>query len=190
MTTLHATLAPSDPPRHAPRARWWIWPTIIVGFLVSQIVLSFASLYFALKDPASSAVEPDYYAKGLGYDRQLAQRRRLETLGWQPSLAISQAAGNPPHRWLSLKLLDRAGAPVEGAAIQVVAFAHAQANDRRQLTLAEAPGLSGDYTVDLPTPQSGLWEFRFSFNHGPQTATWTTQQILTTEPLRHREENK
>jgi nitrogen fixation protein FixH len=180
MTTIHAAYPTGGASTQAPRSRWWIWPAIIVAFLSAQIALSFTALYFALSDPSAS-VEPNYYAKGLSFDQQLAQERLLTTLGWQPSVILSGPAGSPPHRSLGLRLLDKSGAPIEGATVQVVAFAHVRAIDRHALTLNSTPASPGLYTVDLPTPQAGLWEFRFTFKQGSQTVTWMTQQVLTAE---------
>ena len=164
------------PPLDRPTGRWH-WPAIIISFLGVQVVLSFAALYFALSDPSAS-VEPNYYARGLSYDQRRAEQQLMATLGWQPGLILSGAAGSPPHRSLGLRLVDRNGAPLEGAIVQVVAFAHARAVDRYALTLQPAPGSPGFYAADLPTPQQGLWEFRFTLRHGPQTVAWMTRSDL------------
>ncbi|MCH5373654.1 MAG: FixH family protein, partial [Planctomycetes bacterium] len=69
------------------------------------------------------------------------------------------------------RLCDKQGAPLDGAVIDVVAFAHARGSDRQSATLL--PTGEGNYETTLRLARRGKWEFRLAVQRGPETFTYT-----------------
>jgi nitrogen fixation protein FixH len=149
------------------------WVGLIVALLGSQIVLLTGMVYVAIGDP-SFAVEPDYYQKGLNWDttaRQLAQNQRL---GWTVRIHIPKESTFSGERAVRFTLVDPQDRPVEGAAVDVVAFPHARGENRHSATLLEVE--SGVYEGAIPFRRTGVWEFRFAVRKGEDTFTHVVQR--------------
>jgi nitrogen fixation protein FixH len=144
------------------------WVGLIVALLGGQIISLAGMVYVATGDP-SFAVEPDYYQKGLNWDttaKQLAQNRRL---GWTVKIHIPRQSTYSGERALRFTLLDQQDRPVEGAAVDVVAFPHARGEHRHSAALMEVE--DGVYEGAIPFRRTGLWEFRFAVRKAEDTFT-------------------
>lgn len=129
--------------------RAMLWPIAIATVLALTMAANIAVLVRA-GGGEDAPIEPDYYRKAVAWDSTMAQRDRNAALGWQLDAAL--AAGT-----LSVRLTDRDGAPLEGAAIAVEAVHNRAARPlRAQLTARGA-----EYGVALPLAHPGLWELRF-----------------------------
>jgi nitrogen fixation protein FixH len=149
------------------------WVGLILSLLGGQILLMLVMAYLATAD-ASFAIEPDYYQKGINWDAEAAQQQENLRLGWSLGFHVGEQASVFGDRTLTCTLTDRDGRPLEGAAIDAVAFAHARGNQRASFVLTEM-GL-GRYRAELPVKRNGIWEFRFVVRRGPDTFTLTEQR--------------
>ncbi|NUQ61252.1 MAG: FixH family protein [Pirellulales bacterium] len=149
-----------------------LWPGMIVVFLGVHILAMLVTVWIATRD-RSFAIEPDYYQKGLHWDTIARQQRTNAMLGWRVELEIGNDAGVLGRRTLACKLVDKSGAPIEGAAINLVAFAHARGNERTSVVLEDCG--EGVYVTACRFARKGLWEFRLVARRGRETFTYTEQ---------------
>jgi nitrogen fixation protein FixH len=116
----------------------------------------------ARADPAF-AVEPDYYAKAVGWDARMAQEHANIALGWGATAALTLARPGVPGR-ITVHLSDAAGHAVTGAAVSIEAMHNARASQRYEATLQ--PGRDGDYTSPVDAHRPGAWEVRLTATRG------------------------
>jgi nitrogen fixation protein FixH len=117
----------------------------------------------------SFAVEPDYYQKALRWDEVAAQHRENARLGWTAAIDVGDDVSVFDERTLTCRLADAEGRPVEGAAVDLVAFPHARGSERASAVLAETE--SGVYAATLRFRRKGVWEFRLAVRRGPNVFT-------------------
>lgn len=143
--------------------RWVLALVAVVG--LSTVV---ATIWIGSKVMEPKVVD-DPYEHGLRYDQEKAARARL---GWQARFdreGLRPAAGP-----LAFALVDRTGAPVEGAAVQVVVRRASGGGDDRR---GEARALGGGrYAVDLAIPEPGFWDVRLDVRRGAD-AVGLMQQV-------------
>ena len=159
-----------------PGSRAWLWPVGLALALTLSAGGNIVFMILANRDP-SFAVEPDYYQKGLDWDRTMAQEAANRVLGWTARLEDSAPA--PGGRRLVLRVLDREGRPVEGAEVTLEALHGARAAEivRGRLTGSG----QGRYGADLPLVRAGVWELRVRAARG---AAVFTQRIDAELPAR------
>jgi nitrogen fixation protein FixH len=159
--------AAAEPKRHL------LWPLLIVALLAGHVLAVLVMVYVATRD-RSFAVEPDYYQKALHWDDVAAQQRENARLGWKPAIEVAGATDSLGQRAVSCRLSDRAGKPLEGAIIDVIAFAHVRAS--QWLSGVMEPQGGGVYETTLRLQRKGLWEFRLVVRRGSDTLTYTEQR--------------
>jgi nitrogen fixation protein FixH len=157
----------------APSSRSFFWPALICSLLVVHILSVCVMVYVATRD-RSFAIEPDYYQKGLNWDKTANQQRENARLGWTVAIEIGEPAGVRGERTVTCKVTDKAGRPVEGAIVDLVAFAHARASERTAAVMV--PQGQGAYQSSLRMLRRGLWEFRLVIARGRDTVTFTEQR--------------
>lgn len=162
------------------RARSWGWPLAVVALLVGGAGANVALLVVATSD-ASFSVERDYYQKALAWDETMAQEARNADLGWSLAASLDAPAGREGAR-LSVRVTDRDGAAVAGAAVLVEALHNARASE--VLTAPLVPAAPGGYTATLPLRRPGIWELRFRITRGPAVFTGTITRELEAPPGR------
>lgn len=126
-------------------------------------------LLWAARDPAGSAIEPDYYRKALAWDSTLALHRAAEALGWSAEAALGPPG--PGGATLELRLLDRAGAPLRGLWFHVEAIHNAEGPRVATADLGSRerpaePDAEGTYRMVLPIRRAGWWELRLDARRG------------------------
>lgn len=146
-----------------PRRGGWIWPAIVIGLLSMQVGICGVSVYLATAD-RSFAIEPDYYRKAVAWDQTRAAQRAGATLGWRMRLTVEPQCDEFGRRLVELSLVDSAGAAVEGAQVEAIAFHHARANERQRIELPSQGG--GRFAATAPLRRAGLWEFRVRAQRG------------------------
>jgi nitrogen fixation protein FixH len=146
------------------------WVGLIVALLSAQVLLMFVAVYATVAD-GSFAVEPNYYQQSMKWDATMAQRRHNEHLGWQVELSLADQASIFGDRKVFCRLVDRDGIPLDGAVIELVAFAHARGNDRLSASLTAAG--DGRYEATMRINRPGKWEFRLAVQRGAETFTHT-----------------
>ena len=161
------------PEERAPTWRAYFWPGLVIALLAGQGCLLLVMVLLATAD-RSFAVEPDYYQKGLRWNEIAAQRHRNTQLGWAVSLAFGDPAGALGDREVRCTLSDREGRLLDGAEVEVIAFAHSRGSRREQMTLEPAGG--GVYCGKMRFARKGRWEFRLTVRRGPETFTHTERR--------------
>jgi nitrogen fixation protein FixH len=114
-------------------------------------------------------VVKDPYEHGLHHDQE---RKARERLGWQAR--FDPADLRPGGAELGFTLLDKAGAPVEGAEVRVAVTRPAGPGDERQ-GAAQALG-GGRYRVPVGFAAPGFWDVRLDATRGAD-AVGLTQQV-------------
>ena len=159
------------------RRRGWGWPLGLALALAASAAANIGFAVVASRDP-SFAVEPDYYRKGLEWDRTMAQEEVNRHLGWALSVDAGPAE-RPADLRLVVRLSDRDGRGVDGAAVTVAARHGARAAEAVSGDLAPVAG--GRYAADLPLRRAGLWELRLTARRGDVVFT---AQVTTDLPGR------
>jgi len=150
------------------RRAMWRWTGVIVGLLLMQIVLCMVGVSAALRGKGV-AVEADYYNKALHWDDQAALARDSSELGWKTDLSVGDAATTAGERALMLKLVDKAGVPVEGATVAVAFFHHARPLELHQAELKATGG--GVYASSVALDRRGIWEFKVTIHRAGSGAS-------------------
>lgn len=161
-------------PREDDRAghgRLLLWPGLVFLLLGSQVLLILVMAYVASSD-RSFAVEPDYYQRGLHWDKIAAQQRHSERLGWQAKLELGDDVNVLGERTLRCLLRGRGGEAIASARVDVIAFPHARGREQTRVTLTESA--AGVYETPLRFRRKGLWEFRL-------TARWRSEVFTHVE---------
>jgi nitrogen fixation protein FixH len=157
----------------------WHWPVALVGLLAAGVIFDVAFLVVAARDP-SFAVERDYYRKALDWDRTMAQDARNAELGWQAAAVLSPAPAPVGHSRLAVTVVDRAGKPVERAAVAAELFHNARSARVLEAALAGEPG--GRYAGLVPAARPGLWEVRITVTRADAVFTRRLQVELSAAP--------
>jgi nitrogen fixation protein FixH len=136
------------------------WPAAICTILGITVALNVWVMRVANDDP-SMVVEPNYYARAIRWDDEMAQARRNAALAWTvtPTLGATDAG----RAELRVSVRDAHGAPIDGAAVTLEAFAILRSGDVVHATLAP----DGDgYRTSVPMRTRGRWELRFTVVRG------------------------
>jgi nitrogen fixation protein FixH len=148
-----------------------------MGLLGAAVVFDVAVLVVAARDP-TFAVERDYYRKALDWDRAMVQEARNAHLGWQAAAVLSPARRG--HSRLAVTVSDRAGRPVERAAVAAELFHNARSAEVLEAALAGEPG--GRYAGIVPAARAGLWEVRITVTRGEEVFTRRLEVELGAAP--------
>jgi nitrogen fixation protein FixH len=140
------------------------WPVAIVGVLGVTVLANGVLLYEATRGDAT-AYESDYYRKAVLWDSTVAQAGRNAALGWRLSGSFD------PSGRISVRLVDRAGAPVDRATVSLEGFAIAHGTGDFRATMAE--GTDHRYDSTVPLAHGGLHEVRFTAVRGAERFTAT-----------------
>ena len=152
----------------------WFWPALVVGLLAGQVVLVLVMAYLAVSDH-SFAVEPDYYRKALQLGRARCRSNRpIDDWDGLLRIEVSEQPDISQQRDVRCVITDRAGKPVDGATVEVVAFPHVRGNERQELD-ADSGLEAGRYGAAVRMSQGGLWEFRVVATRGVEVATHMEQ---------------
>jgi nitrogen fixation protein FixH len=154
-----------EPPddRKGPRRSSPLWPAAIAGLLAIHALTWLVFTFVAVRDP-SFAVEPDHYRKSMEWDAFAALLRSSDALGWSAVVETEPRAGILGDRRVAVRIADRDGKPVKGAAVSVVAFHHARGSERIEGMLLEDG--DGIYAGRLRLRKEGLWECRLTARLG------------------------
>jgi nitrogen fixation protein FixH len=152
-----------------------LWPGLVIAMLGGQIILMLVMVYMATSD-RSFAVEPDYYRKAIRWDETVAEHRVSNQLGWRIKLSVADETDIYKNRDIDCTITDKAGRPIEGASVEMIAFAHARGSQRTELTLD--PIAAGHYSSRLRVPRGGKWEFRIVVRRAEQTYTEIQQLVV------------
>ena len=157
------------------------WPAVIIGALALHVVVSLVTVWIATSNP-SYAVEENYYQKAIHWDDKRAQDGRNIALGWQMTfdVAHSETAGQPAT--LELRLTDHSGNPLPAARVAVETFHNTRAGEVLRARMVTDD--NGGCSAPLPMERTGVWEFRFTVDHGADRFTYTETRYLPLTPTR------
>ena len=144
--------------------------------------MGFFAVYLAVSDPAQTVI-PDYYQKGLDWDRTKATLAESERLGWTVEVSIYPEACDVSQRTVRLTVLNRDGKVVEKATGTVTVFHHAHAKNIQELSLIEV--FPGVYEANAQMVEPGYWDLTLKLQRGSsrylwqrvQDAKWTSSSI-------------
>lgn len=143
-----------------------LWPAAVVAVLAIT-VLANVGLLIAAHDRDAAVVEPDYYRKAVAFDSTLAARVASDSLGWHAEVALGMPGADGRAR-LDLRLTDRDGAPVAGAAVRVTATHNRDAARHVTGALAASHPDGGDYAGELAMSRAGRWQLDLHAERGSQ----------------------
>ncbi len=153
-----------------PRKKTRLWPGMIFALIGLNFCVVGLTVVAARARHSSFAVEADYDRKALHWEDTARQRTHNAELGW--TVRVDRVEGGR----LAVAILDKSGAAISGASVNVEAFHHARAGTRIETLLGETPnGYEGAVAIDLP----GLWELRFTVRHGTDTFTAALTRAMT-----------
>ena len=140
------------------QSRWIPW-TFVWGFVV--VLAANGIMVFFAFDSFTGVSTEDSYRRGLGFNEQLAAKRRAERLSWQIAARLDRAASG---RRLVLALHDRSGRPLSSA--QVRAEFHRPIEQGLDFAVALRPVGGGRYEAPVATPRPGQWRVLFHIAYG------------------------
>lgn len=139
---------------------------ILVGAITLVSMVSVGLLIFRSGTDPTFAVEPDYYAKALNWDKQRRAAQESAALGWTADLVSAL-----PGPVAVLHLTDQSGARISDATITGIAFAHRNASRRAELKFTASAQEPGAYQATLPVDAqspAGLWRISIIAERGGQ----------------------
>jgi len=140
----------------------WIWGSVVVAFLVLQLVIGGAAFRLAGGDP-SVAVMPDYHQRALNWDDELARRSRSDSLRWRATVVYGRLT-NGDSREVTIRVADSSGEAITGGGAELLFFHHTRAADVMTMPLVERE--PGEYVAVLPIVKPGLWDLEFTLARG------------------------
>jgi nitrogen fixation protein FixH len=140
----------------------WIWGSVVVAFLVLQLVIGGAAFRLAGGDP-SVAVMPDYHQRALNWDDELARRSRSDSLRWRATVHYGRPVDGA-SRQVTIRVADADGLAITGGGAELLFFHHTRAADVMTMPLAERD--PGEYVATLPIVKPGLWDLEFTLARG------------------------
>jgi len=147
-------------------------PRLIIAFFILLVILNAVLLSIAsrglpagisglfLPNPDQQKVHTAFprtvpHDRNKSYQGHLAQIEQQREQGWQASLLGLDRLQSGHPAAIELQLLDKHGAPISGARVQLGFWRVANSRDDQTLQMQEAgPGL---YRADLLLPDAGRW---------------------------------
>ncbi len=129
---------------------WVARMPLLVGVIALACLTSVGTLIARAGSTASIGIEPDYYRKGLEWDRRRGEQARSAALGWNANVRVDLAASR-----IEVELTDRQGAAVEGAEISGEVFAHAASSRRAAVVTEPVQGRPGTYAAAIKATSRG-----------------------------------
>lgn len=162
-------------PEVAERRARRFWVTFICLILGSNVGMGFFAVYLALSDPTQSVI-PNYYQKGLDWDKTKALFAASEQLGWSIQVSITPDAAQAVQRKVRFTLLDRDGKTVEKATGTLSIFHHAHSKNVQEISLTEIyPGV---YEGEASMPDAGKWDMTLHLQRDQDEFLWQQAQNL------------
>lgn len=137
--------------------------------------MGFFAVYLAVSDPSQSVI-PNYYKKGLDWDKTKALLTASEQLGWSVHVTITPDSPTAVKRSIRLTILDRDGKTVQSATGSLSIFHHAHAKHVQELVLQEE--FPGVYTCEADMSDAGKWDMTLHLKREETEFLWRTEEIL------------
>ncbi len=166
--------ANEDPEKSRATRSAWLWGSVVVAFLILQLIIGGLAFNLATGDP-SVAVVPDYHERAINWDDEVARRKRSEQLGWKSAVQWGDISSRASRREFAIEVVDSDGKAVTGGEASVRFYHHTRGVDVATMTLQEHS--PGKYGAELPMAKPGLWDIEFSLSRGQDEAYWHQQTI-------------
>lgn len=144
-------------------ARRFTMPVVVFGLLGGHMAFIVIAITIATGD-RSFAVVPDYYQKAVAYDDRKSLLADSEALGWRVELQPAKSASSIGGREVLLRLTDREGSAVAGAAVRVSCYHFSNASRPESFDLVE--GRPGQYSGTARLRREGFWWFEIEAVRG------------------------
>lgn len=148
---------------------YYRWPIGIVGFLLFVICFDVWFISVAARQHAE-LIERNPYEKGLAYQQVIDAAERKDALGWRSVTELAAQADGTTL--ITLRLSDRAGLPLNGGKVALIAIR--PSDSTKDLRLALVPAEAGAYSTAAPL-QSGLWLFQYVVEQGESNVAFREQ---------------
>lgn len=158
-----------------------IWTGGIITFFVIQAILWAVALYITNND-LSHAIIPGYDQRALAWDAEAQAIAHSRELGWQVQIEVADTADARGQRLVTVRLLDRNGAALDGAKVEASYFHQARAALRETAAFTQSGGSDpspGQYSAVLPINRNGLWRFEMVVELGLEKFSQTQQTFVT-----------
>jgi nitrogen fixation protein FixH len=152
----------------------WLWGSVVVAFLILQLVIGGLAYKLATGDP-SVAVMPDYHQRALHWDDEIARRKRSDQLGWTSTLQWDAHSQGKVGREFAVQVKDSNGNAIAGGQASLRFFHHTRGGDVATMNLKERS--PGEYVGLLPMSQPGLWDVEFSLARDEDEAYWRHETL-------------
>ncbi|MFZ1989234.1 MAG: FixH family protein [Alphaproteobacteria bacterium] len=126
---------------------------MLVAFFGIVFAVNGAFIYYALKTHPGDDVQ-DAYVAGVEYNRELAEKREQQKLGWQASLSVKADARN--GQFIEVAFADAKGEPLLGLKVNAMLRSPVVASLDRPLKFVSA-GL-GIFRADVNEPRAAQWD--------------------------------
>jgi len=143
----------------------WKNPFVIAWFVILTIVLSvnFFMVSMAIVT-APGLVIDDFYEKGKNMDAILAERKKMESLGWELQINLPILSENRSEN-VTLKVLGKEGKPfdVDSAVLYYYRPSSKAMDGEQPFTKHEQ---TGEYSTDFSLPLKGKWDIIVEIHKG------------------------
>jgi nitrogen fixation protein FixH len=110
-----------------PHRKWLVAITGLLGAnMIAMVVLA------VVANNGTNQVIPDYYARAVHYDEELARSTVSQALGWHVEVTMAGGA-------VDMTLRDAAGHAIDGAQVRITGYQRAHASEAVEVALASAP---------------------------------------------------
>ncbi|WP_028487393.1 FixH family protein [Thiomicrorhabdus chilensis] len=135
----------------------WKNPFIIAWFVILTIVLgvNFFMVSMAIVTNPGLVVD-DFYEKGKNMDAVLANRKRMEQLGWQLNVDLPILSEAKPST-VTLNVLDKENQSMNVDSAMLYFYRPSDKNLDGELAL-NSTGLPGQYQAEFTLPLKGKWD--------------------------------
>ncbi len=125
----------------------------LIGFFGVIFAVNGTFIYYALATHPGDDVK-DAYVAGIEYNRELAEKREQQKLGWQASLGVKKDARG--GQYIEVAFVDAKGEPVRGLKINARLRSPVVASQDRPLKFVSVePGV---FRADVNEPPAAQWD--------------------------------
>ena len=158
-----ADVADAEPPARKPRS--YKWPLIVVSLLLGHVTLMVSAVVIAKADK-SFTVLPEYYQKAVDWEKNQAELRASQKLGWQVTVVPSADVSPTGERAVEVTLVDDAGRPIPDALVEITAYHHARPAELIKARLRT--GTNGRAVQNVVMRREGFYQVNVTATAGNQ----------------------
>ncbi len=158
--------------RASPGRDRWI-PLSFVAAMGLVVAVNAAMVTIALRTD-NGLTRDDPFARGLAYNRVLAEAERQGATGWQFDVALRPAGAGTAR--LTVRATDRAGLPLETARVEGELVWPIEKRDAVPVSLGE--GEPGFYAATVALPRRGQWDVHLVVRRAGETVELRQRAVV------------